>query len=167
MTPEQLAEIEAREQAATPGEWAWFGNTDTQQIYLATKRYGRMYVMGFRRWGLQSAQPTFCIDRTWKPNPQSSDDFGYDGWIASAHELASRIVRYEVAPNAVSRDDSRVYRADLIGIKNPDAEFIAHSRKDVADLLAEVKRLQAELEDRDQIIRELADRLDYEGGGNE
>ena len=34
-------------------------------------------------------------------------------------------------------------------------------------LLAEVKRLQAELEDRDQIIRELADRLDYEGGGNE
>lgn len=144
-----LDAIKARTDAATPGPWGWYGNTDVQQMYLATKRYGRMYVMGFRRWGLQGAQPTFCVDRTWKPDPQSGDDFGHAGTIAPAHELASRIVRYEVAPNAASRRDSRVYRADLIGIKNPDAEFIAHARQDVDDLLAEVERLRKDAEERE------------------
>lgn len=53
---------------------------------------------------------------------------------------------FEVAPTATTRDDPRVYRADIIGIRHPDAEFIAHARQDVDDLLAEIDCLRAELE---------------------
>lgn len=136
-----LAAIRERAAQATPGPWGWFGNTDVHTAYLATKRFGRMYVMGFRRWGLQGAQPVFTTGRAWKPNPDSGADFAATGYVKDGSQLA----RYEVAPDATSRRDPRVYRADLTGFKNPDAEFIAHARQDVDDLLALVDRLQAEL----------------------
>lgn len=149
---DRLAEIVERAEAATPGPWAWFGNTDVHNIYLATKRYGRMFVMGFRRWGMQGARPIFAEDRTWKPNPQSGDDFGSSGHMVNGDELldetlveADKIARYEVAPRAMRRDDPRVYRADLTGFRNADATFIAEARADVDWLIAEVRRLRAAL----------------------
>src|SRR5690606_27785976 len=62
-TTDRLDEIKARANAATPGPWGWFGNTDVKDLYLATKQWGRHYVMGFRRWGMQSAQPEFAHNR--------------------------------------------------------------------------------------------------------
>ena len=49
---------------------------------------------------------------------------------------ARKLVTFEVAPAATERSDPRVYRADITGIRHPDAEFIEHSRQDVARLLA-------------------------------
>lgn len=46
----------------TPGPWAWFGNTDNNEIHLATERGGRIFVMRFDRWGMRSAQPLFKGD---------------------------------------------------------------------------------------------------------
>jgi hypothetical protein len=55
------------------------------------------------------------------------------GWIyTEARELAV----FEVAPMATTRSDPSVYRADITGIRHPDAEFIAHSREDIGRLLA-------------------------------
>ena len=68
----RLDEIRQREQAATPGPWGWYGNTDVQSIYLATKRWGRFTVMSFRRWGMQAARPMFAVGRTWKPAPNQT-----------------------------------------------------------------------------------------------
>lgn len=141
LTDEQLQAIKEREAKATPGPWRWFGNADVHTVYLATAHFGRLTVMSFRRWGLQNAQPMFATDRTWKPNPQSGDDFGACGRM----EMAARLVRYEVAPDAPDRTHPDVYRADLNGIKNPDAEFIAAARQDVPALLAEVERLRTQL----------------------
>lgn len=141
----ELAVIRQREQAATPGPWAWFGNTDTHNIYLATRQWGRFIVMGFRRWGTQGARPMFATGRTWKPAPKSDLDFGPAGRMTPASEMftgkgemadADSLAVYAVAPDATSRRDPRVYRADLSGIRNPDAEFIAHSRQDLSRLLA-------------------------------
>jgi hypothetical protein len=125
MPDERLAEIEQRDQAATAGPWQWFGNTDVHDVYLATPDRGRLYVMQFARWGMSSAQPVFRDD------------------AARQMVKACEAPVYEVAPTATSRDDPRVYRADISGLRNADAEFIAASRQDVTDLLAEVRRLRA------------------------
>lgn len=123
----RLDEIQARLDAATPGPWGWFGNTDTKNIYLATPDRGRQFIMTFRRWGMQGAQPWFNTDMMMAP--------------------ASDRPRYEVAPAAESRDDPRVYRADVSGIKHPDAEFIANAPADVAYLLAELRKAREALAD--------------------
>jgi hypothetical protein len=144
-----LEAIRARAEAATPGPWQWFGNTDVRNIYLATKRWGRQFVMQFDRWGMNGAQPVFCAGRTWKPDPQSMRDFDYDFDLSIGMTKAQELPVYEVAPNATSRKDPAVYRADLSGIRHPDAVFIAAARQDVADLLALVDELRAELDERD------------------
>ncbi|MGW1682474.1 hypothetical protein [Saccharopolyspora sp. NPDC002376] len=138
-TTDRLDEIKARAAAATPGPWGWFGNTDVRHIYLSTKYWGRQIVMDFARWGMQSARPRFADGRTFSRSPQSWHDFGSSGLMVDADQLA----RFEVAPNATSRTDRRVYRADISGIRNPDATFIEHSRADVDWLVAEVDRLRA------------------------
>lgn len=133
---EALAGIRARSAAATPGPWAWFGNTDVHNVYLATQHWGRHYVMGFRRWGMQGAQPEFWN----RPDPDViKGSLGPD----SHHTTAAESPIYEVAPDALSAHDRRVYRRDLVGIRNADATFIAHSREDVDYLLGEVDRLRA------------------------
>jgi hypothetical protein len=51
---------------------------------------------------------------------------------------ARKLVTFQVAPDATDRADPRVYRADITGIRHPDAEFIEHSRQDLSRLLAAV-----------------------------
>jgi hypothetical protein len=54
---------------------------------------------------------------------------------------ARKLVTFQVAPGATDRSDPRVYRADITGIRHPDAEFIAHAREDVRRLLAAVDKV--------------------------
>lgn len=154
MTGIDLEAIRARAEAATPGPWGWFGNTAAHIAYLSSFRWGRQFVMGFKRWGMTGAQPTFVDGRSWA----DTDDglkFAPGAGIVPASELA----RYEVAPDATERSDPRVYRADLTGFRNPDATFIAAARQDVADLLAEVDRLRAALVNAEDAAENLAGKL--------
>lgn len=138
-----IEKIRARAAAATPGPWRWFGNIKSGGPYLASRRWGQQYVMGFQRLGMSGAQPTFA----YREGPDKSHGTRHLRWeddgaprdvrIGSGKELAI----YEVAPDATSPDDPRVYRHDVVGFRSPDAEFIAHSRADVDALLAEVDRL--------------------------
>jgi hypothetical protein len=123
MSPERLAEIQARTDAATPGPWRWRGNTESRHLRLQTPHHSGLTVMDFVRWGMQGARPRFAVDHIM--------------------HTADEMVVYEVA--AWSKD---IYRKDAVGIEHPDAEFIAHARQDVADLLAEVGWLAAEHADR-------------------
>lgn len=120
LSPERLAEIVAREQAAYPGPWRWRGNTEARHLRLQSPHGGGMTVMDFVRWGMQGAQPRFGIDYI-------------------MHNAAD-LVEYEVA--AWSKD---IYRKDVSDVLHPDAQFLAHAREDVPALLAEVDRLRAEL----------------------
>lgn len=115
----RLTEIRKRTEAAAPGPWHWAGNTDVRHVYLANwlPGLGRCVVMDFARWGMQGARPQFVTDLL---------------YVDDVNALAV----YEVAPAATSRDDPRVYRADIKGLRHPDAEFIANSRADVDFLLA-------------------------------
>jgi len=103
----------------TPGHWGWFG-TD-HGVYLATRHSGRRFVMGFRRMGMNGAQPTFQIDKK--------------GMIP-----ASELVQFEVGDKAVrgfaeAKKAETVYRYDVVAIDHPDARLIAAA----PDMLAALK----------------------------
>lgn len=124
-TEARLAEIRKRTENAAPGPWHWAGNTDVRHVYLANWQpgRGRCSVMDFARWGMNSAKPQFVTDHLYV------DDM-------------NAMAVFEVAPSATSRDDKRVYRADIKGLRHPDAEFIANSRGDVEFLLDTVDHLR-------------------------
>lgn len=126
--PFDLAAIEARANAATPGPWIWFGHSDGQ-MHLFSRAAYKPVVMGFARLGMQYAQPMFR-------DPERD-------LLVKGSELA----RFQVCPEATSAKDPRVYRTTLIGFRNPDADFIAHARADVDALIARVHELEQQLAD--------------------
>lgn len=125
LTDEALAEIQSRVDRATGQAWHWAGNIDTGEPYLATwlPGWGRCQIFGI-------GHETRTVPRLW---------FYTDGVATPARDQ----VVFEVAPEATSREDPEVYRADIVDIRHPDAQFIAHSREDVEVLLNEVHRLKA------------------------
>ncbi len=118
----------------TPGPWAWFGNR-SGGVYLATPDRGRRYIMGFRRYGMNGAQPTFCVGSVMKP--------------------AAELVQFAVGDESVrgfknADGDASVYRYDISGIDHPDARLIAaapdllESGQDVLALIAAIAPEYAE-----------------------
>lgn len=95
----------------TPGPWKWFGNR-SGGLYLATTHSGRKYVMGFRRYGMNGAQPVFrCADR-----------------MVPAAELVEFEVGDGTARGFKEADKNpSVYRYDVSAIDNPDARLIAEA----------------------------------------
>lgn len=92
----------------TPGPWQWFGNQ--HGLYLATTHSGRRYVMGFRRMGMQGAQPAFQVS----------------GRMVEA----AKLVQFEVGDGTArgfdeGKADDSVYRYDVCGIDCADARLIA------------------------------------------
>ena len=96
----------------TPGPWAWFGCAGgSPEIYLATNHSGRRYVMSFRRWGLNGAQPCF------QPEGRGM-------------KKASDLLQFEVGNRSIvgieaAKKDTSVYRFQIRGIAAPDAHLIA------------------------------------------
>jgi hypothetical protein len=74
-------------------------------------------------------------DKYGEPEKEWRLAFCTDWLYTEARELAI----YEVAPGVTDRSDPRIYRADIAGIRHPDAVFIARSRQDLQRLLAAVE----------------------------
>lgn len=156
MTALDLAAIRERVEKATEGPWHWAGNTDTGEPYLATwlPGLGRCSVLAigeearkttgreadrvradaeeFSLGDPEEAVENWATDRFGEPIKDPRLWFFTDLMADPARDH----VVYEVAPNAMTREDPKVYRADITGIRHPDAEFIAHARTDVPLLLA-------------------------------
>jgi hypothetical protein len=88
MTKEKLSEIKTRLEAATPGPWEWDVNSHHKIVTLMTTHSGRLYVMGFVRWGTNGAAPTFQTDNRMvradellKSMPGREHHIGYDDYI--------------------------------------------------------------------------------------
>jgi hypothetical protein len=157
---DQFDAIKARAAAAAPGPWCWRGNVDCGDVWLGTYRpgLGLCHVMGhvpvertendrsFREYledlldeqSRQAARDAYLRDAYGEPIRDDWLSFGVDGISVEARKLAV----FEVAPTATDRDDPRVYRADVVGVRHPDAEFIAAARSDVDWLIGEVERLR-------------------------
>lgn len=117
-------------EGVTRGPVGWYGNK--HGIYLATKHRGRQYVMGFRRFGMNGAQPVFNVDSILVP--------------------AADLVTFEVGDKVsvgfdAAKEDESVYRYDVSGIDHPDARFIAECFELVPALLAERAALVEALAD--------------------
>lgn len=165
MTDIDLADLRAKAVAATGGPWHWAGNTDTGEPYLATwiKGAGRCQVLsigydersttgaeadrmrdsmsdsGYDEADLDDMVRDWAMDSFGQPMRDPRLQFMTDLMCVNARELAV----YEVAPNATSREDPDVYRADVVGIRHPDAEYIAAVSPDVVlALLDEIARLK-------------------------
>lgn len=82
----------------TTGPWRWFGHKTVYDLYLATVDRGRLFVMQFRRWGTQGAQPVF----------QVHDEKAY-GRMTPASALL----------------DFQEHNGVILGINHPDARLIA------------------------------------------
>ena len=60
-----------------------------------------------------------------------------------ARELAVfEVGRARGLPDDTPRSDPRIYRADIVDVRHPDAQLIAHAPEDIAALVAEVERLR-------------------------
>jgi len=144
MTGEELGAIEAREAAATPGPWVWDVNSRNNVVHLRTDHSGHVYVMGFKRWGMQGAAPTFQVYRK------------YEGPLYERGSIG--VFRADNFTKSFPGKEHHVGWDDCID--HPDAEFIAHARRDVPALLAEAKRLNADNErlrrERDAAVADLA-----------
>lgn len=125
MTPADLRTLLA---AATPGPWAWYGNTKTQTCYLATVGGGRVFVMQFDRWGMQNAQPTF----QW---PVGHADGSGTGVMYPMSKL----------PEDAGPDFEVSYRRDFVGIKHPDASLIVAAVNALPGLLDRIEDLETQV----------------------
>lgn len=120
-----IESIKERADAATPGPWGWTGNLKLRWVELSTLHSGRLGVMRFDRWGMTGAQPVF-LDTESRSR----------GMGAVTTVKASDVPIFEVCRDATSAADPRVYRQDILGLRHPDAAFIAHARQDIPLLIA-------------------------------
>lgn len=185
----ELAAIREREKRATPGPWAWRGNTDNGDPYLTSLGHrevakpdgtvvrhhagdvlGHVPVEVTRAEALRRGvanpdympepdvprEPAETFDKRWDAAMHAAQEAELDSYLADdygnprteprlafctdwLYADARKLVTFEVAPGATDREDPRVYRADITGIRHPDAEFIASAREDVRRLLAAVE----------------------------
>lgn len=103
-----LDEIGERWAKGAKGPWMWDVNTATHAAHLTTTHSGRIYVMGFRRWGTQSAQPLF-------------QDY--------ERGIVEPLSKWAIPRQAHHPDFD-------MDVDHPDAQKIAHAPSDIARLLA-------------------------------
>jgi hypothetical protein len=138
--------------AATPGPWRWAGNTDTGEPRL-TGRGCDVLAIGYeprsttgrdadevRSYARESgvdedeAVDMWANDQYGEPIKEPRLWFYTDHLAVDAREHAV----YEVAPEATSREDPRVYRADLVDLRHPDARLIVAAVNALPALLADL-----------------------------
>jgi hypothetical protein len=129
MTKEKLNEIRARLNAATPGPWEWDVNSACKIAWLITTHSGRYYVMGFERWGTQSAAPKFQI---------------YNKYEGPVNERGSQgMVRAEKLLKSMPGREHHVGYDDYIN--HPDADLIANAPTDIQTLLDYIEELEGKV----------------------
>lgn len=167
MTPDDLQAARDLVAAATPGPWHWAGNIDNGEPYLATwiPGAGRCQVLSIGGEERKESDPgaeslrsylrecdydeaaieaevhTWMHDSYGSPVREPRLQFVTDLMCVNAREH----VVYEVAPEATSRDDKAVYRADIVDIRHPDARLIAAAPDLITRLLDHVDALAAQV----------------------
>lgn len=153
--------------AGSPLPWRWAGNIDTGEPYLAGG-WGGLGATSVMAIGWQPRSTTgrqadevrsyareSGIDEDEAVDMWANDQYGEPIkeprlWFYTDHLAveARDVVTFEVAPQATSRDDRRVYRADITGIRHPDAQLMTAAVNALPSLLAEVAALRAALADK-------------------
>lgn len=127
------------------GSWGWSGGRD--DLMLSTSGGGRMYVMGFCRKGLNSAQPLFQIKGR--------------GMVKAIDALTTYQVGDGTARGQAEADkDPSVYRMDISGVDHPDARRIARVPDLEAALIAADELAQAVDQERNMVCQDMGKQAD-------
>jgi hypothetical protein len=129
MNKEKLNKIKSRLKAATPGPWEWDVNSACKIAMLMTTHSGRYYVMGFERWGPQSAAPKFQIYDKYEGDVRERGSHG----MARADKLLKSMPGKE---HHQGYDDY---------IDHPDADLIANATADIQALLEYIEELEGKV----------------------
>lgn len=123
---EQAKELDKR---ATPGPWKWDLRKTCRDAKIVTDHSGQYYVMGFTRWGMQGAVPTFQV---------------YDRYEGPVTERGSHgMKRADALARSYPGKEHHVGFDDYPD--HPDARFIVEARRLLPELIAAVEHLTAEL----------------------
>jgi hypothetical protein len=96
MTPDiapLLARIEAAAKAIPEerrGPWMWWVSKALTQAMLTTQQHGRIYLMGFKRWGMRGAEPTFQPENHMVP----ASDLAIFDHNGTAHDIEDSVARW-------------------------------------------------------------------------
>lgn len=133
---EKAKEIDEK---ATPGPWMWDLRECNHQCLLTTTHSGKYYVMGFQRWGLQDALPSFQV---------------YDRYDGPMKDRGSHgMVRADKLSKSYPGQEH--HRGFDNFIDHPDARYIAESRQ-LFHLMAEaITDLLTRAEAAEARVREL------------
>ena len=150
---EKAKEIDEK---ATPGPWMWDLRECNHQCFLTTTHSGKYYVMGFRRWGLQDALPSFQV---------------YDRYDGPMKDRGSHgMVRADKLSKSYPGQEHHSGFDNFID--HPDARYIAESRQlfhlmaeAITDLLARAAAAEARAEkaerERDAAVSDLETIMAY------
>lgn len=150
LTPDELARMERRAGGATPGPWE------------ADVRYERFGVNEGARPGegpfsfLPAGRCYFCAESGEAP---LATERGRHGSTYHVHRVGGGGPRPAAGWRTISSAATRETVVESyegmvsMGMRPPDAEFIAHARVDVPRLVAEVRRLREALETLEELRR--------------
>lgn len=151
MDYKELAE-KAREidEKATPGPWMWDLRECNHQCLLTTTHSGKYYVMGFQRWGLQDALPSFQV---------------YDRYEGQMKDRGSHgMVRADKLSKSYPGQEHH-YGFDNF-IDHPDARYIAESRElfhqmatAITELLSRAEAAETRCETLKKMVKQYQDSI--------
>lgn len=134
MTDEQLAEIERRANAATPGPWIDLSRAYFERCKRDRRTHGNRWYHGSER----ASCPLALIVRD-----------SVQGKPFALEDIPRRVDRYDLKAvfSLFWSSLPKQAKSMMEGFFRPeDAAFITHARTDVPALIAEVRRLRAALE---------------------
>lgn len=163
--PDILDDARTHLEGITPGDWRWRGNTDHHGdvelcTYLPGK--GRVLVLGTlpehptredatNEWERgEMSEYLSCeayVEQRVNGEPIRYLAFGTPEYrmVTGRERAVYEVARAQGAPDDTPRDHPLVYRADVDGVRNSNAEFIAAAPRLVRALADEVSSLRAEL----------------------
>lgn len=144
---EKAREIDAK---ATPGPWMWDLRECNHQCLLTTTHSGKYCVMGFQRWGLQDALPSFQV---------------YDRYEGQMKDRGSHgMVRADKLSKSYPGQEHH-YGFDNF-IDHPDARYIAESRElfhqmatAITELLARAEEAETRCETLKKMVKQYQDSI--------
>ena len=160
LTPEKLAELRRLAEAATPGPWFWWGNTDNHSVALCGHQPGLgvcevistlsvdrsttgreadqlrrnlAEYTGMSLGDIEEAVEEWATDEYGQPRTDQRLSITDENYIRrTAEELAVyEVARAQGLPDDTPRDHERIYRADVCDLRAANARYLAGANPSV------------------------------------
>lgn len=167
-TKDLASEARAALDGVTPGRWVWRGNTDHRgdvELRAVGGPHGHLDVMrrcqeddpaetAAAEWDADRELGDYIDRDRWiemrEANPEKYISFGADGahWhVTHGRDLVvCEVARNQNLPDDTPRDHPKVYRADVVDVRNANARFIAAAPDLVRRMAAALEEAEALLE---------------------